>query len=275
MLPSLSDRVAIALAPDRVAGVRVRRGFEQKIVAKQLVSCVPGASRHAWEGAVNVLPELLNEIGSESAAATLILSNSFVRYAVVPWSENLSTPKDEMAFARHCLSAIYGDAVNDWELRLSPGGVGEPRIASAVDRSLLQSVRGAVAKSRLRVRSIQPFLMAAFNRWQRDLDSDNCLFLVVESGQYACAAIRNAQWHALHSGTVNGDLAAELPHVLNRESLWADMPDRPAAFLYAPEHPNFSLPPGQNWSVRTLSLPARPGFSPISDAQYAMTMSAA
>ena len=40
--------------------------------------------------------------------ATVILSNHFMRYTLVPWRDELSDAEEELAYARHCFTKVYG-----------------------------------------------------------------------------------------------------------------------------------------------------------------------
>lgn len=273
MLRLLSDRVRIALTPEAVSGTRISRPFRPEVTEKHTVPCAPGSAPGDWLAALAALTELLSGMKRERADVTVILSNRFVRFALLPWSENLRHHHEEMAYARHRFASIHGEEAEKWEIRLSPGGPGEPRVASAVDPALLQALRDRFKETRLRLISIQPYLMAAYNRWRPSLIGGDCLFLAVESRLYTCAAFRGGQWCAVHGGNFQGELADELPVILDRERVWGDFSDRPPVFVHAPEQPGFNAAPGQPWKVSSLRLPARRGFSPLSDSRYGMAMS--
>lgn len=272
MLRLLSDRVRIALTPEAVSAARISRSFRPEVTEKHTVPCAPGTAPADWQAALAALTELLSRMKPDPAQVTVILSNHYVRYALMPWSENLRHPQELMAYARHRFASILGEDAKNWEIRLSPGGPGEPRVASAVDPALLQSLQDRFKDSRLRLASIQPYLMAAYNLWRRNLNAGDCMFLAVENRLYACAAFRGGQWCSVHGGALQGELADELPVVLDRERVWGDFSDRPPVFVHAPEQPGFNPPPGQSWKVSSMRLPAQRGFSPLSDSRYGMAM---
>jgi hypothetical protein len=232
------DGLRIALTPERVAAVRLTRGMRPAVVGAECISCdiVPGEP--PWQAALSALSTLLSKMDTGSSVATVVLSNRFVRYALVPWNERLTTAEEEMAFAQHCFRETYGESALSWEVRVSPAGTGQPRVASAVDRAMLSAIRQAVGGSSLRLRSVQPLLMAAYNRSRRGLDRRACLFLLAEKRSYACMALVNGACIAVRSGLINGPLKQELPFILDREHVWSGMEERAAAFLYAPEHPD-------------------------------------
>jgi hypothetical protein len=204
------------------------------------------------------------------------VSSRFVRYVLVPWSENLGNSREELAFARHRLISVYGEETERWEIRLSPGGAGEARVASAVDPDLLGELKNAFPSSRLRTSSIQPYLMTAYNFWRKRLGSGGSrMLLLAEHQLYTCAAFRGEKWSNVHTVALHGNLMDNLPVILDRESVWSAFEEQPAVFVYAPEQPDLSPSPAAAWKINTLRLQPRRGFSPLSDAQYGMAMTLA
>ncbi len=273
MLPLWRDRVCFALTPDALNWVRVARGVRPAVVAKNSGSCAAGANGAPWQGALQLLQGVL---ATQAAAdATVILSNHFVRYALVPWSDALNGADEELAFARHCFARVYGDAAADWEVRLSDGKPGATRVASAVDRQLVEALRSAFERSGVVLRSVQPFLMNSFNRWRGEFRRRDGWFIIAERGRYCCAAIEKQQWRTVRSGKLGDGFLQELPQLFQRElSLAGGGESIREVMLHVPEEPRFASVPGSGWQVMPLVLPPCAGFSPFSDPQYAMAMSA-
>ena len=272
MLPSWRDRVCFALTPDALSWVRVARGFKPTVVEKNTLSCVSEANG-AWQGA---LQKLQGVLATQAVAdATVVLSNHFVRYVLVPWSDALNGADEELAFARHCFAKVYGDAAAGWEVRVSDEKPGAPRVASAVDRQLIEALRSAFAQSAIALRSVQPFLMISFNRWRGEFRRRDAWFVIAERGRYCCAAIEKQQWRNVRSGKLGDGFLQELPQLFKRELFLADGGESGrAVMLHVPEQPRFVSIPGSGWQVTPLVLPPCAGFSPVSDPQYAMAMSA-
>jgi hypothetical protein len=275
VLRLLNDRVQIGFTADAVCGVRIARAPRQRIVEKHALPCTPEPGAPEWRGPLAALRDLISRLGPRSAEVTLIVSNRFARYALVPWSEKVSTAGEEVAYARHRFGSILGEESQRWEVRLSPSGNRSPRIASAMDPELIEGLRSAFNGSRLRLVSIQPYLMAAFNLWRHRLGTGDRLFLVAESRCYAGAAMRGDQWTAVHTANIRGRFADELPVILDREYAWSALSGRPAIFLHAPDQLDTVSLETQSWTVNSLLLPRRDGFSPSSDTQVGMAMSVA
>ena len=272
MLPSWRDRVCFALTPDALSWVRVARGVKPAVVEKNTLSCVAEANG-AWQGVLQKLQGVL--VTQAAADATVILSNHFVRYVLVPWRDALSGADEELAFARHCFAKVYGDAAAGWEVRVSDDKPGAPRVASAVDRQLMEALRSAFAQSAIALRSVQPFLMISFNRWRGEFRRRDAWFVIAERGRYCCAAIEKQEWRNVRSGKLGDGFLQELPQLFKRELVVADGGESiRAVMLHVPEQPRFASVPGSGWQVTPLVLPPCAGFSPISDPQYAMAMSA-
>jgi hypothetical protein len=132
---------------------------------------------------------------------TVVLSNPLVRYAVVPWSEGLDTPEEEEAYVRHHFSKVYGERAREWELRASEGAPGAPRLASAVDRGLVEAIKAVFpAGGKAKLVSVQPQLMSAFNEWRGAIPAEGAWLVLAEPGR-ACVALHGrAGW----AGVVNG-----------------------------------------------------------------------
>ena len=135
------DQTRISLAPHRVALARISGGprhgiADRKILATDTVA-EGGQAKVNWTGAVETLREALthpNVMGRESARAdaTVVLSNHFVRYLIIPWSAQLVKPAEELKYAQMRFGEIFGDAANDWatsrkKLVASESWVQDPR----------------------------------------------------------------------------------------------------------------------------------------------------
>ena len=272
---SLRDSVRVALMSDAVSGVRLKSGFGSRVAERHVETCEPARGEPPWSAAVGVLPEVISRLGQRAANAAVVLSNRFVRYTVVPWESALATPEEELAFARHAFAEIHGDAARAWDVRVSPGRVGQPRVACAVDAELLQALRTLFAASRLRLRSVQPHLMTAYNLCRTRLQRSAVLFLTCEKRAYTSMVLAGGKCRSIRSGALQARIADELPVLVDREVVWSGLAQPPAVYLYAPEEPEMRELPADSGIV---TLRPRSAASQAVDAQYAkyaIAMSAA
>jgi hypothetical protein len=202
-----SEHLEIFLAPAAIS-------FGDKTIG-----CDPAFGAEPWQGALAALKAL--EL-PKKGRATVVLSNHLVRYAVVPWSSALGTPGEEEAYIRHHFAKIHGERVKGWSLRASPAPGSEARLASAIDKALLDELKNLFnGKSAPRLVSVQPQLMAAFNRWRRAIPAGGA-WLVLADAERACVALHGGGgWRAVHNG--KGEWLALLDR--ERHRVEGDVPD--------------------------------------------------
>jgi len=102
-------------------------------------ACDPAFGAEPWHGAL----EALKGIAWPRSRVTVVLSNHFVRYALVPWSDAIANAAEEQAYLRHHFAKIHGERAKGWQLRASEAPKGAPRLASAVDSALVDAIRAS------------------------------------------------------------------------------------------------------------------------------------
>ncbi|MFW0758059.1 hypothetical protein ACN1C3_25600 [Pseudomonas sp. H11T01] len=188
-----------------------------------------------WSLAVDTLEHLLSEHAPQGAELSVVLSAHYQRYCLIPWSEQINSPKELLAYAQACFEDIYGVSAQPWSVTLSPEAAGSSRIAAALPQELLLRLRTMATQHGLRLRSVQPYLMTAFNRFQRQLRQGDLLFVVAEPLRSVLLLKRAGQWHAVHStGCTDSDEA--LTALIARQCELQDNPDAPtlSVYLHAP-----------------------------------------
>jgi hypothetical protein len=223
------DKVNVVLGPSEVS------------IGAKNIGCDAGFGSEPWQGA---LAALASHAFEAPCRLTVVLANAFVRYAVVPWSEGLDTPEEEDAYVRHHFAKVYGERAREWELRASETAPGAPRLASAVDRRLIEELKALFPKSgKAKLASVQPQLMRAFNECRGSIPAGGA-WLVLAEPERACIALHGrAGW----AGVVNGKGAWQ--ELLDRERyrLAEETPDVVLlAGARAPESP-------AHWKFRELA----------------------
>jgi hypothetical protein len=260
----LADRLLVSLAPERVALARLRFN---KLISKQNLES---------EKPIETLRATIIAFGKERMRATVVLSNRFVRYAVVPFEAAVSGAEEELALARFHFSRVHGEPAKGWDLRLSEGPAGAARIASAVDADLLAAIRGCFPSgSGTRLVSVQPYLMAAYNRWRDAIAREGAWLLLPETGGACLAYATRAGWLCARTFKFEEYSDTLLVENLEREQL--RVATAPRAVLVAPRAAlvHGALPPAPSgWKLSRLTLPALEGYSPQEDGAYAMALCA-
>ncbi|HMC13340.1 MAG TPA: hypothetical protein VKG67_03250 [Gallionellaceae bacterium] len=207
----------------------------------------------------------------KKAEATVILSNHFVRFLVLPWNEVTLTDAEQLAVAQHRFDEVYGADSANWEFRLSEGPVGTPSMASAVPQDLLNQLKAIFKMSTMRLKSVQPYLMSAFNSCRRELGSEHGWFVLAERESFCIGLVQGGQWSSIRLRHVAADWFEEALLVLEREALLtADGNKFNKVFVHAPELFGFELIKRGPWLLHPLKLNLLPGISQAEIANYAI-----
>lgn len=270
MSPLWRDQIRVALCPDQVVMVRLQRGWRPKVVAKYVAECTSADGRDSAQ-ALASLAAGFKGVEWQKADATVVLSNHFVRYLVLPWGHEQASEEENLALVRHNFAEVYGDAA-DWEFRWSEQGA-VACVASAVERQLVEGLREVFKGSTVRLRSVQPYLMSAFNGCRGGMKGDAQWFLLGEPGRICLARFQQGQWRDIRNLRIGDALDQELSLLVDRELLRAPLQERPEEILlHFPEQPGFAISANGVRSVRPIKLGGLTGFSPDDDRRYGMAM---
>ncbi|MHC8343526.1 hypothetical protein [Pseudomonas sp. RT6P73] len=190
---------------------------------------------HAWAVALETLDRLLGEHVPAGAELSVVVSGHFSRFCLVPWSEQITSPDELLGFAQLCFEDLYGIPTQPWSMVLSAEPAGYDRIATALPQDLLARLRSLVSGRGLRLRSVQPYLMAAFNHFDKSLDAGDFLFVVAEPVRSVLLLAREGRWTSVRS-VGSSDSDAALTALIGRENqLQASTSERPLnVYLHAP-----------------------------------------
>jgi hypothetical protein len=269
-----SDRILIALAPDSLAFLRISGAVRPRVSEKRTIACDPALGTEPWQGAVAALGQLAGEMRDANADVTVVLSNHFARFILVPWSEGLGNAEEQTAFVRYCFAKVHGERSKDWDLRLSSGPAGATRIASAVDSSLVQAVRAAFpAATKAKLVSLQPYLMSAFNRWCKHVKGGSAWLLLVEPQRACLARLEGGRLSAVCNTRGNFDEPSQWAELLDRERHRVGGEGAyEGVYVHAPR--NGKAPPAetQGWTFSSLALAPAEGLAPAESQPFAMAL---
>jgi hypothetical protein len=205
-------QLRICLAADRLV-LRANRARTSTLALQ------PDPNTVEWRAALDALPGVLAAYRNHDVS--LVLADQFVRYALLAWNAALKTDEQWLALARHRLATVHGAAAAEWDVKLTETAPSGPRLACAVDRTLLNELGAAVAAANARLVSLQPFLVAAFNRLNRGLrviGSGSCWLVIEEPGRLTLCFIQRGTWAAVRSRRADRGWRASLPELIERES---------------------------------------------------------
>jgi hypothetical protein len=160
-------------------------------MGEKQIPCDPALGTEPWQGALKALQTL--EL--RRANVSVILSNAFVRYALVPWSDALSGAAEEAAYVRHHFLRVHGERAKGWTFRASPAPARAPRLCSAIDTALLEQLRRSVK----RLVSVQPALMAVFNRCRGEIPPAGAWLALVEPDRACIGLHTKGAWQSVQN----------------------------------------------------------------------------
>ena len=208
MSPLWRDEVAIFVAPRKVALVRRTRGLKPRIgsateiaVSGHFADFGPTLSR---------LADVLAEPTWQDAVGRVIVADSWARYGIVPWPNLRLDNEGRISHARYVLAESYGDAVSDWNVSLADTPPGRDFVACAMPAALKSGLEETLAGARLKLISLQPQLIVAFNAWRHQLPPDDAWFVSLDEGSLAAVHLSKGAWDRVHMARLSQDWGIEL-----------------------------------------------------------------
>ena len=261
------DQVRIGLGPDRLIFAGYQRGVHPRLVRKDIIEVRPDAAQLYWQAAIDAVPAALAAYSAGKPDVTVVLSNCFVRYALLARNPAVRNEAEWHAVARHRMTSVHGKIAEGWEIRVAETVRNGPLIACAVDSTLLDGLQAKVAEARASLSSVQPYLVAVFNRIRPKIIHESCWLLIEEPGCLMLALIRSGQWLSIRCRHVDADWRANFPGILERESESLAL-DEPCSkvILYTPTA--FDADACNGYQVRDLTLAGggAPGDRPLAMA---------
>lgn len=235
------DEIRIFIGPQQVHLVRLGGRIRQHVADVRAVCVTAPAPEHSpWQSALAALETLLEEFRTCKANVVVVLSNHFVRYALVRHSAETNGADEQQALIHHYFTTIYGSAADHWEYRLSETGNDEYQVAVAISPALPQSLDALFTQTNLVLHSIQPHLMAAFNLLRNEV-GDNAWFALIEPGLLCLARLDHSQWRFLRTVNHHDNWIDELAANLLRAKIMtaaaaSDLAGEVPVYVFAPGH---------------------------------------
>ena len=221
------ERMQIALSPHHVAMVRVAGWKKPRVLDRKRLSCAASDAQPTWSAALEALREMLGQPNPAPVLPTsVILSNHFVRYLVLPWSADLVTQSEELEFARARFAQVFGDKARQWVIRTSSAPVRLERLAAATDAALIEALADTLKTAGLALASCQPALMAQFNASLRRI-GDNAWLVSAEHGRLLIAWIETGRWRSVRLRPLSNSVV-QLRDVLDQERVLVSGPETPS-----------------------------------------------
>jgi hypothetical protein len=218
----LRDELRVVVFRDQLQLVRVSsrftlKGWQYQVLDKKIVSFEPGTGS-SWETAVGKLETVLARTELKPESASVVVGNHFVRYAIVDAEKSLQKEDEQNAYVRHRFSQLYGASADNWDLRFDQEYPGAPFFASAVDGQLIARIRELFLIENIKLKSIQPSLMKAYNQGRKSLANKSAWFIILEHGSLCITWLNGGYPSSVRTIKIEDDWLEQLPDIVQRES---------------------------------------------------------
>jgi len=232
--PLWRDEIGIHLSPRRLCMVRMKRGVRPALGAEH-EQAIESDAAGTWTAPLAAVDALLALPEWQGADVRVVLADCWARYAIVPWVGELSSSDERVGHARQLLASTYGDAVGSWDVRLSEAAPQSARVACTMPVELLDGVRTVCAKHGIKLASLQPQLIVAYELWRHQLPPSGAWFVTVGDGTLAAARLGQHAWDRVHSVRIGSDWARELKRLQTFGRLASASPDDGRVYVDAPQ----------------------------------------
>jgi hypothetical protein len=174
------------------------------------------------------------------------LSADFARYLVLPAQPTLAFKSDRQSYAKAVYQEVFGSAVDSWIVQCADVPPNKAILSCAVDQNMLEGVKNLATKHLLNLRTLQPYLVASYNKIPNKFQSgyliviepDRLLLLKLVDG---CNQVKTMKW--------KGDWQQALAQMLQREALLDETSARDV-MIYAPMAKGVSISPIKHWNIK-------------------------
>jgi len=246
------DQIDVFFAPGQINLVRSKRGLKpvKLPVITELISDHRDDNQ-VWSPPMKTLEGLLTEANGAGLAVTL--SNHFIRYIVLPPQAEITSPEEVMAYADFRMREIYGTRVDHWALSISTWSPVFGAICAAISQEFLQQMQEMSVRQQVKFIGIEPYLTAVLDRCAQLLNCNKSFVALVERGRICVALLENGVWRNVRNQRVLHDTRDELWAVLDQETVLSGQKEaNEEVLLFAPEHPELTLPAESGWHIVSL-----------------------
>jgi hypothetical protein len=207
--PLWRDEIAIYLAPRKIALARRERGLKPRLGAATEVAVTGGAIGDI-RPAFAKLAEVLAEPTWHDATARVVVADPWARYGIVNWPAARLDAEGRLTHARYVLADTFGEGLADWSVTLADTPPGRAYVACAMPGQLRATLEETLAGAQLKLVSLQPQLIVAFNAWRHRLPPDDAWFVSLDEGSLSAVHLSNGAWDRVHMARLSADWSLEL-----------------------------------------------------------------
>lgn len=247
------DELWVCIHPRHMALMRTTRllsnGLKRQIVDAQVINLPrnnmdKNHESQGWETVVRSLKHALNDPKWQGTLSTVIISNDYVKFSVIPWNAELISEVEKQAYLQHCFNLAYGEPAKAWDLRMNIPEFDKPTIASAVPIDLVQALHDVYAESGMELSAIYPQLMLAINQTLSEISqhkmAQSFWLVAVQNGRICLMLLVDGSWRLVKNVAVAADFSTQIAALIQREVVNNNLQVEMPILLYWPEYKEVS-----------------------------------
>ncbi|MBI3902530.1 MAG: hypothetical protein HY306_06250 [Nitrosomonadales bacterium] len=256
-----------------VSGRLTLKGWAYQVLDKQIHSF--GADPDMpWSMGVNKLETVLSGLDIQPESASIVLSDYFLRYAIVDADPTLHGEAEQIAYVKYRFGELYGESADSWELRLDQEYPGAPFFVSSVEGQLIADLRETFAQAHVRLQSIQPCLMRMYNQCRAEFKNRDAWFILFEHDSLCMVWLKNGRPNSVRKIRVADDWLQKLPEIIERETCLSGLDtEAKEVFLWSFDQLDWDMrQSGGRWKFIRIQPAPPSGLQAQYDEQYALAM---
>ncbi len=252
------NQLLVVLGTDSVAAVSRTLGLRRRIVDQKHAHFPQrddevNSEAIIWQRATHHLDALLDSMKVKSKSQlNITLASDFVRYLVLPPQSIYMNAAEKLAYAIAAYREIYGSVVDGWEVRLQDTPAHAATIAAAIDRKLLEALSQLALKYQLKLITVKPYLMSAYNCLKKQIEKSSGYLVIVEFKRLLLINLQDGQCSNVRMFSLGSDWQSELKSLMMRESVLSEN-KKLEILVYAPVQKNIPINSIEGWQVKRIS----------------------
>jgi len=220
----LGNRHRVSTLALTAQGIALRQGKTSRLLTPVTDTAM------TRQEAVSALQQVAADV--PAGKLRLILSNHFVRYAILPWQPGLYSRSDWLALAQHAFKKRYGQATEQWQITVDLHRYGEAVLACATDAALVDDIQQIGSAHGWQLCHMEPLLSAVM----RHAPAHKVEWLLLAEPERLLLCERTTGWQAVSvMAPPPGEMLSQTAQMLNRARQQTEASDSP--LKNAPQKP--------------------------------------